>query len=174
MRLPSWLYNQLRPVTPDSLCLMLAPNSASAFMESLATSMTNVVRSHKSHQFVKGRAYSQTTFIAVHWEWLTFPLALLCMSAVFLAATIHKASTDSHTEIGVWKTSAMPTLIYSMPRYVQANISHPNNWVKPSKTKATKVKIKLLPSEGWRFSGQKSYFSERSDSGNYRAPPGWI
>jgi hypothetical protein len=142
-------------------------------MERLATAMTDILRSHKSHEFVSGPAYTQTTFIGVHWEWLAFPLALLLCTFVFLVATMIKTSQGQAGSVGVWKTSAMPTLIYGLPQDVQQNLSSPHTWgstVKGNK----KVKIRLLPKQGWRVSGQPSASPRCLTESSNHAPPGWI
>jgi hypothetical protein len=108
VKIYAWGYNQLRPITMNNS--WLAPNNVSQYLEKFTTAMTNAIRSHSSHGFVAGRAYKQTTFIAVHWEWLTFPLVLLLLSLVLLVATMVKTSKHHDAGLGMWKTSAMPTL----------------------------------------------------------------
>jgi hypothetical protein len=87
IRIYAWGRNQLHPFTS---CPWLAPKNVTQYLERLATSMTNVLRTHNSHDFVRGRAYSQTIFIAVHWAWLMFPLALPLFNILFLVATMMK------------------------------------------------------------------------------------
>lgn len=147
----------------------LAPNNISRHMERLAESMTNVLRSSDSKIMVEGKAYSIKTFISVKWEWLTFPIALLLLSLAFLVSTIVKTSKD--TETGVWKTSSMPTLIYSLPEDARGKFTAQNEWAS-SHGDTKKVRIKLLPKLGWRVSGQdllRSPVFRRN-----QPPPGWI
>jgi hypothetical protein len=147
----------------------LAPNNVTRHMECLATAMTNVVRSAPSRTMLKGDAFVKETFIAISWEWLSFPFVLLLLSLVFLVATMMKTSRDS--EVGVWKTSAMPTLIYSLPQDVRKELScsRSDNAYRKG---AQKVKIRLLPDQGWRVSRQvcasptmirRSDYGERAD-----------
>jgi hypothetical protein len=171
IRIYAWGRNQLHPFKS---CPWLAPNNVTQYLERLATSMTNVVRTHNSHDFVQGRAYSQTTFIAVHWEWLTFPLALLLFSLVFLAATIIKTSKIMDGGTGLWKTSAMPTLIYSLPKDTQAAVASQAGWKNTSDNDSRKIKIRLLPKHGWRVSGQVQTSPTLNTNRDRRAPPGWI
>lgn len=155
-------------------CPWLAPNNVTRYMEQFAKSMTDVIRSHKSNVFVSGLAYNQVTFVAVHWEWLILPLALLLFSLVFLVATMIKTAKGQDGEAGLWKTSAMPTLIYSLPEDVRKDISPANTWGSTSSKGAKNVRIRLLPNQGWRVSGHKSTLpTQRSDS-DRRPPPGWI
>ncbi|KAE8836662.1 hypothetical protein HRS9139_04760 [Pyrenophora teres f. teres] len=128
----------------------LAPNNVTQHMERLATALTNVVRSASSRQNVDGLAFSKETFITVRWAWLTFPLLLLVLSLVFLIATIIKTSKDN--EIGLFKNSAMPTLIYSLPKETQGQFPSSSTWNSTKETK--KIRIRLQPKTGWRVSGQ--------------------
>jgi hypothetical protein len=171
IRIYAWGRNQLHPFTS---CPWLAPNNVTQYVERLATAMTNVVRTHNSHDFVRGRAYSQTTFIAVHWEWLTFPLALLLFSLIFLVATIMKTSRTSDGGVGVWKTSALPTLIYSLPKDTQEAVASQSRWKNGLERESRKVKIRLLPKHGWRVSGQVHMSPTPNTGSERRAPPGWI
>ncbi|CAO2655605.1 Nn.00g044080.m01.CDS01 [Neocucurbitaria sp. VM-36] len=174
VKLFAWGRNQLRPVRGVLNCPLLAPNNVTQYMEKLAISMTNVIRSHKSHEMVRGRAYTMTTFIAVHWEWLTFPLALLFFSLLFLVATIIKTSKSTNIGIGMWKTSAMPTLIYSLPKDVQKDVSSPSTWGSAPSAGGKKVRIRLLPNQGWRVSGHACTSPTQIVATNHRAPSGWI
>ncbi|KAL6712191.1 hypothetical protein ACN47E_000068 [Coniothyrium glycines] len=157
---PAW--TQLPDFNP-----WLAPNNVTRHMERLATALTNVVRSAPSRLEVMGSAFDRETYIEVHWEWLIFPFALLVLSLVFLVATIIKTSKHT-TEAGLWKNSAMPTLIYGLPKEAQTRL-------KPSSTSDTKkVRIQLLPNMGWRVSGH-AYRSPTLVAPNApRALPGWI
>lgn len=148
-----------------------APNNVTRHYERLATSLTNSIRSSTSVEWLRGAAYSKETFVAIKWEWLSFPFILLLLSLVFLIATMVKTSGDGAT--GVWKTSAMPTLIYSLPKEAQQQLTSSSTWGS-GKGASTKTRIKLLPDVGWRVSGH-SYLSRspRLPSGE-RVPRGWI
>jgi hypothetical protein len=151
----------------------LAPNNVSRHMERFATAMTNVIRSSPSNTMLTGTAFSLETYIAVHWEWLSFPFILLLLSLVFLLCTIRKTSKQSG--VGVWKTSAMPTLIYSLPQDVQKELSHSRTDGKCKKG-ARKVRIRLLPDHGWRVSrhAQLCKSPGKDERPEPRAPPGWV
>jgi len=149
----------------------LAPNNVTRHMERLATALTNVIRSAPTREDVEGHAFSKANFISVRWAWLTFPLLLLVLSFVFLVSTIIKTSKD--TGAGIWKTSAMPTLIYSLPKEAQTQFTKSPTWNSSKHTK--KVRIRLLPKTGWRVSGQS--FLSRSPQlpqPAVQAPRGWI
>ncbi|KAH9864233.1 hypothetical protein J1614_010167 [Plenodomus biglobosus] len=145
----------------------LAPNNVTHHMERMATAMTNLVRSDSnSNELITGSAYAPEIYISVQWVWLTFPIVMLLLSIVFLVSTIIKTSRGQGGTLGVWKTSAMPTLIYSLPKDVQQDFSAPQDW-----GESKKIRIKLLPDQGWRVSG---YQYGRPDDNDRRAPFGWI
>ena len=149
----------------------VGPNNVTRHMDRLATALTNIIRSAPSRQDVDGHAFSKETFVLVRWEWLTFPLVLLVLSFVFLVSTIIKTSKD--TGAGIWKTSAMPTLIYSLPKEMQAQFTEQKTWDSSQETK--KVRIRLLPKTGWRVSGQSQLSSSpQLPHPTVQAPRGWI
>lgn len=149
----------------------LAPNNITSHISRMATAVTNAMRSNlESMTMVPGLAYNSKQFVLVRWEWLTFPLALLVLSLGFLVATIIRTSRDVDEEMGFWKTSAMPTLIYSLPKDVQQILKAPQS----SQSKLKEVKIRLQPSQGWRVSGHTPAPPMRRPETNHQPPPGWI
>ncbi|KAH6632988.1 hypothetical protein C7974DRAFT_163116 [Boeremia exigua] len=152
-----------------------APNNITRHMERLAIAMTNVMRSDvDSNDIITGQAYNKKQFVVVRWEWLTFPLALLVLSLAFLVATIVKTSRGDHEELGIWKTSAMPALIYSLPENVQRELEGRTSEGFGDSEKAKKVKIQLLPRHGWRVSGHTLTTPSFRRGLNHQPPPGWI
>ncbi|KAI4660881.1 uncharacterized protein J4E79_005449 [Alternaria viburni] len=143
----------------------LAPSNVTRHMERLASSLTNVMRSNtKTTEALLGEAYDREKFVRINWPWLIFPLLLLLLSLVFLVATIIKTSND--TETGVWKTSALPTLIYGLPQDVRKDSISTTSSESASPHDPRKVRIRLLPKQGWRVSGQVHPAST--------VPPGFI
>lgn len=173
-RVRVWTFNlnQLRPVTA---CSWFAPNNITQYIDKMATSMTNVIRSHgSSNEFVRGRAFIQTTFIGVHLAWMSFPIALLILSLIFLVATMVKTSQTGEGELGMWKTSAMPALIYSLPDKTRKDFMMPNGWKTGLNRRSKKIKVRLNPKQGWRVSGQMPPSPVVPVRSKQRAPPGWI
>ncbi|CAO2655607.1 Nn.00g044100.m01.CDS01 [Neocucurbitaria sp. VM-36] len=155
----------------------VAPNNVTRHMERLATALTNEIRSVKSNAtFVPGSAYGREVFIYVKWEWLSFPLLLLLLSLAFLISTMVKTSKDGG--MGIWKNSAMPTLIYSLPKEIQpqfhssSSSSSSTTWNSTQGTK--KVRIRLLPNMGWRVSGTSQMVTSPRVHPVSQAPRGWI
>jgi hypothetical protein len=152
----------------------LAPNNITHHMERIANAVTNVIRSDTSSQeFVAGQAFAPETYVQVKWAWLIFPLVMLILCFIFLIATIVKTSRHTDEDIGVWKTSAMPTLIYGLPHDMRKDLATAPTWHgMGSGDGAKKVKIRLRPDLGWRVSGQMSPTVHRRN--DTRIPPGWI
>jgi hypothetical protein len=148
-----------------------ASNNVTRHMERLASAMTNVIRSSTSKVMISGNAYNKETFVSVRWEWLTLPLGLLCISFIFLAATVAKSAVE-RDRVGVWKTSAYATLLYGLPDDMQKKITRSSSTGTP-RSKAKELKVKLQPNQGWRVSGNIfSPFTPRPKLN--QPPPGWI
>lgn len=153
----------------------LAPNNITQHMEKIATAVTNVVRSDTgSTDSLKGPAFAPETYVEVKWAWLSFPLAMLILCVVFLVTTMVKTSRGKHENIGVWKTSAMPTLIYSLPQEYREGLTKNTSSQTMSGREPKSVKIRLMPNEGWRVSGQMHTSQTLQRRGDSRAPPGWF
>jgi len=148
-----------------------APNNITQHMDRLATAMTNVLRSATSREMLAGEAFQIEVYVQIRWEWMTFPLLLLLLSLLFLVSTIIKTSGDGAT--GMWKTSAMPTLIYSLPKETQGQFASSSTW-SSGKGAPRKTRIKLLPNLGWRVSGQSHLSLSPRLPSKERVPRGWI
>jgi hypothetical protein len=153
----------------------MLPNNVTRHFERLATAVTNAIRSTSySNELLAGDAFITETYVAVRWAWLSFPLAMLVLSMVFLIATIVKTSRDTHAAVGVWKTSAMPTLMYGLPQGTRPNLATVSTWRNDSGDGRSKIKLRLSPEQGWRVSGH-IYPSPTLLNGSYRrGPPGWL
>ncbi|CAI6323300.1 unnamed protein product [Periconia digitata] len=146
-------------------------NDMSNHFGRLASAMTNAIRSSSSKVLIYGDAYDKESYVAVRWEWLSLPLGLLLLTAIFLVATIVK-TTKEKDEVGVWKTSAIATLLYGLPDDMQRKINASDGEGTP-RAKAKHLKVKLLPKKGWRASG--NLFSPITPkTGRTEPPPGWV
>jgi hypothetical protein len=148
----------------------LYPN-ISRHMERMAIAMTNTLRSSASRTMLEGKAYQREPYITIEWAWLSFPLVLLVLSLVFLVSTIIRTSGDTAT--GIWKTSAMPALIYSLPKETQGQFASSSTWG-TGKGAPRKTRIKLLPDRGWRVSGHSYLSRSPTLPSGERVPRGWI
>ncbi|PVI00304.1 hypothetical protein DM02DRAFT_563204 [Periconia macrospinosa] len=149
-------------------------SNVSRNFDRIATFMTNVLRSD-SIDMVEGPAFTIETYIHVEWPWLTFPFTLLLLTLIFLGATVLKTSKSDNTGPGIWKTSAMPTLIYGLPDDMQKQLNTTSIGTGTSMDGAKKLKIRLHPQKGWRVSDQPvSPDSPIVIVRTNQAPPGWI
>ena len=150
-----------------------APNNVTQHMDRMATVLSNMLRTvGDTETYLDGKAYTREVYVHVKWEWIVFPLVLLLLSLAFFVATISRTCTNGPTE--VWKTSAMPILIYGLPKEARAHLNPAEMWGSTNK-EAKNVWVKLSPRMGWRVSGQG--FLNRSTLSPLRrnqAPPGWI
>jgi hypothetical protein len=151
----------------------LSPNNISYHMERLTTALTNKVRASRSSELVAGTAYNLETYVAVHWAWLTFPLVMLALSVIFLVATIIKTSKGGNAEVAIWKTSAMPTLLYSLPEDARPTLTNDSTWRPTTSNGLKKLNVRLMPNKGWRVSGMSTSPIRVRRTAD-QAPPGWI
>lgn len=120
-------------------------------LDHFATDITNIARSAKtSLQMVEGSALDYVSIVEVRWEWLSLPLSLLGFTFVFLVATILRNSIGG--DVGVWKTSAIATLLYGLPDDVRKKVTSTRQEGTP-RANAKRTKVKWLPGTGWRLSG---------------------
>ena len=153
----------------------IAPTNITNHMERIATAITNVARADPgSNEFVAGQAFAPETYVKVNWAWLAFPLVMLALCLMFLVATMIKTSKGANEELGTWKTSAMPTLIYSLPQHLRQDLTNSSTWSGTTTQGAKNVKIRLMPDKGWRVSGQICTSPTLHRRSGPRAPPGWL
>ena len=168
-RLAYKYYEDGPSVRPLEFSPWMAPNNLTHHIERLATAMTNGIRSSVSKEMITGQAFFTEKYVTVRWGWLAFPLLLLVLTLLFLVSTIIKTSKDDN----IWKSSSLPTLIYSLPKEAQGKFSDSSTWSSTKETK--KVRIRLQPKTGWRVSGQSQLVtSPQLPRPAVHAPRGWI
>ncbi|KAH7113747.1 hypothetical protein B0J11DRAFT_139418 [Dendryphion nanum] len=128
-----------------------ASNNITGHVERWATAWTNSIRSSSDGQGVPGEAFVEERYVSIRWEWLSLPLGLLLFSFIFLVATVMRSSNELEN-VGVWKTSAIATLLYGLPDAMQKKITTSTSGGTP-RAQAKELKVKLLPKMGWRISG---------------------
>lgn len=168
-------YKEYTTVRPFSRNLTYNPymyDNISAHLDKLATAMTNQMRSATSNtELIIGPAFDKESFVDVRWAWLTLPLGLLGLAFIFLVATVIRSSFEQE-HVGVWKTSAIATLLYGLPDEMQKKITSSKEHGTP-RAKAKEVRVKWLPRGGWRFSGNAT--SPTAPKTHKNMPPeGWI
>jgi hypothetical protein len=151
---------------------LLAPNNVTRHMERLASAMTNVIRSStESRLMLSGKAYSKENYVDVRWVWLTLPIGLLFTALIFLAATVLQSAIEVD-RVGVYKTSAIATLLYGLSDDIQQKITSSTDQGTP-RAKAKELRVKLQPNYGWRVSGNLFSPFPSKPKPNL-PPPGWI
>lgn len=124
----------------------------STHLDHMTNAMTNAMRSASSDtESVLGQAFDLESFVDVRWPWLSLPLGLLAFTGIFLLATIFRSSKEKD-HVGVWKTSAIATLLYGLPDDMSKKMTSSKAHGTP-RMKAKEVKVKWIPTRGWRFSG---------------------
>jgi len=152
-----------------------SPDDLVRHIERLTTALTNAIRSgYASSEPVPGKAFLAETYVAVHWGWLAFPIVMLSLSITFLVATIVKTSDSENKDIAVWKTSAMPVLLYSLPQDVRHKLSSSSKSDSETSNCAPEVRIRLVSNQGWRVSGQAHVSPTVVQTDRLQAPAGWI
>lgn len=138
-------------------------------IERLATTMTNLMRT-SSKENATGQAFSEETFVQVRWGWLSLPVGLLLLTFIFLLATVIRSWLEKD-QVGIWKTSAVAILLYGLPDEIQKNImaSQGDGSHGTPRFKAKQLKVKMLPKQGWRVSGNTA-----TPKPKFEPPPGWI
>ncbi|KAK7180717.1 hypothetical protein PSPO01_13159 [Paraphaeosphaeria sporulosa] len=140
-------------------------------MERLATVMTNTIR-RSSDDAAIGKSFSTETYIGVRWVWLSLPLALLVLALNFLAGTVIRTSMEND-RVGVWKNSAIATLLYGLPDEMQRKITTLDGQGTP-RAKAKELNVRMLPTKNWRISGHVLSPIARKPKPPPKPPQGWI
>jgi hypothetical protein len=142
----------------------------SAHMTRMATALTNLVRSSADHtEMISGPSFDLESFVDVRWAWMTLPLALLGITFFFLVATIIRSSIEQD-HIGVYKTSAIATLLYGLPDAMQKKITSSTAEGTP-RANAKETRVKWVPTVGWRFSGHTNISISPSSAKSRLSPP---
>ncbi|KAL4893529.1 hypothetical protein BDV59DRAFT_177553 [Aspergillus ambiguus] len=64
--------------------ILYSRNNIGEAMNSMATSMTDNIRTNAKSAKVQGKAFRTETFILVRWTWITLPVATVVLSILFL------------------------------------------------------------------------------------------
>ncbi|OAF98754.1 uncharacterized protein CC84DRAFT_1210624 [Paraphaeosphaeria sporulosa] len=154
---PMMRWKWWKTITPYTRRMIYNPwlyRNVTMHMDRMASAMTNMMRSAPSDtETVEGMAYDLESFVDVRWVWLSLPLGLLAFTGIFLLATIFRSSREhDRGQVGVWKTSAIATLLYGLPDDMSKKMTSTKADETP-RAKAKEVKVKWVPIGGWRFSG---------------------
>ena len=121
-------------------------------MKHMASALTDMLRSAEDNTVkITGPSFAKESIVSVRWAWLGLPLGLLGLTFVFLTATIVRSSMEQEN-IGVYKTSAIATLLYGLGDDMQKRFRSSQVEGTP-RANAKQAKVKWVPKRGWRFSG---------------------
>lgn len=126
-------------------------NNISSHMHSLAITMTNRLRQW-GNDTALGKTFSEETYIEVRWEWLTLPVIVLILTLIFLLCTMRRTLKE-HDRVGVWKNSAIVTLLYGLPDEMQWKLTASSHDHRKPHSRAKELNVRLLPTKRWRMSG---------------------
>lgn len=88
-------------------------------MANIASSVSELARK-MSDVPIYGVATTQDSYVAVRWQWLALPAALLVAGCLLLVVT---ALTSSRKGVRIWKSSILPLLFHGMePEFVARNM----------------------------------------------------
>ncbi|KAJ4299700.1 hypothetical protein N0V90_004946 [Kalmusia sp. IMI 367209] len=145
-------YNEINPYIRNVTYNPFMMQNISTHLENMASAFTNLMRSASlDTEMVPGDAFDQENIVQVRWWWLSLPLSLLICTGIFLLATVIRSSKEQD-HVGVWKTSAIATLLYGLPDDMSKKMTSEKAHGTP-RAKAKEVKVKWIPKRGWRFSG---------------------
>ncbi|KAF1978756.1 hypothetical protein BU23DRAFT_524254 [Bimuria novae-zelandiae CBS 107.79] len=149
------MWRNILPYTRNVTYNPLQWDNVTTHFNRLADAMTNTLRSSTNDvEMVYGPSFDQESVVDVRWWWLSLPLALLTFTGLFLLATIIRSSREQD-HVGVWKTSAIATILYGLPDEMSEKMKSEKNHGTP-RAAAKTVKVKWIPKRGWRFSGASS------------------
>ena len=85
--------------------------NVSATIESIGTTVTNVLRGSIHSISVHGEAMRPIMYVQVNWPWMIYPAIVSILASIFLLACILISNEKSGL---VWKTSSLPLLFYGL------------------------------------------------------------
>jgi hypothetical protein len=166
-------YYQIGPFIRNVTYNPFMYDNITVHLDSMANALTDVLRSSSTNtRMVSGKAFDMESFVDVRWAWLALPLGLLVFTFIFLVATVIRSSIEQE-DVGVWKTSAIATLLYGLPDDMQKKITTSQVTGTP-RAKAKEIKVKWLPKGGWRLSGNAFSPTSRKSRHTKTPPTGWI
>ncbi|BCR88817.1 uncharacterized protein ACHE_50015S [Aspergillus chevalieri] len=80
-------------------------------MDSMTTSMTDIIRSDATAFTIEGDAFRDETYINVRWPWIILPtLSVLFSIFLFISTSI----ASSRLNVVLWKDSVLPLLMFRL------------------------------------------------------------
>ena len=125
-------------------------------LQKMTTQFTYVLRSGDDGiTLINGDTSGIQTIIIVKWEWFILPVTILLLSLAFLVGTMIKSAREQQ-HVGIWKTSAMATLLNGLPGGLQEKLNTDSSDASPF-LKAQELRVGLRSNRhGWRLSNALS------------------
>ncbi|KAJ2990716.1 hypothetical protein NUW58_g2815 [Xylaria curta] len=79
--------------------------------KNIADSITHVIRTNRNATSAEGTAWAQDTIVRIQWAWLSLPIALVLLGALFLVAV---AIATKRSGMPLWKSSLLPYLFHGV------------------------------------------------------------
>ena len=127
---------------PISSLSWLPPNNVPNYVQQMATSLTNSIRTYPNSSVLVPGSGAFETFIQARWGWLALPLILFVVTFIFLVLTIHKSSSSG--DIRTWKNSALAVLLNGLTDDARKTVGPPGE-LSVMWERARKVKVRLDP-----------------------------
>ncbi|KAJ5709116.1 hypothetical protein N7493_010450 [Penicillium malachiteum] len=93
----------------SDITTMVYSNGLNTSVQSVATSLTNVIRSGTDSGMIQGTVFQAETYIHVRWPWIILPLSAILATLVFLVGTMYASKYQQFTVL--WKGSVIPLLV---------------------------------------------------------------
>lgn len=114
----------------------------------VASSLTKLTL-ERSNTTVTGTISNTRTFVAVKWQWITLPAAVVLLSIVFLITTILVGSCQKR--LALWKSSVLPLLYHGLDKKVGVPDGDEYATVSGMEVDAKSVEVRLEESERGRL-----------------------
>jgi len=116
-------------------------------MDSVATSMTNHIRSVSS-MTVTGQMGTVETYVHVRWVWLTLPGALILSSAAFLALAVLETR---RRRAEVWKDSSLALIFHGLEQNGESTGLVNKLSCMEDMAKGMRVRLEQTDAEDWKL-----------------------
>lgn len=120
----------------------LPPADIPTFVDGLATSLTDTMRTYPNSTVLVPGSGAMETFIQARWAWFILPLIIVCLAFMFLVLTIHQSSTAG--DVKIWKNSALAVLLNRVTEDTEKTMGPPGE-LSGMWERAKRVDVRLDP-----------------------------
>ncbi|KAJ6021994.1 hypothetical protein N7540_007498 [Penicillium herquei] len=109
----------------SDLTTIIYANGLNTSVQSVASSLTNAIRTGTDSRLIQGTAFQVETYIHVRWPWIILPLIIILATLVLLAGTMLASKYQQFTVI--WKGSVIPLLVSRIEKPHEADLDSPQS-----------------------------------------------